>query len=106
MSQEGTSSNAVEISPERMKIVEETMELAKTNYLNPRIDSVFHRLFGTEEGKDLLIYLLSSILPPGEVEEDIELLNPIFHRETLEGKTCILDIHARGPKGRCYDVEM
>jgi predicted transposase/invertase (TIGR01784 family) len=91
--------------PEVLEIVERTMELAKTNYVDPKIDSVFHNLFAREENRRFLVSLLQSILPQAGIKR-LRVLDSFFHREALDGKTCIVDIRARDQLGRCYDIEM
>lgn len=44
--------------------------------LNPKVDLVFKKLFGSEENKDILMSLINAILPPHQQVVDITLKNP------------------------------
>nr|MCU0451631.1 Rpn family recombination-promoting nuclease/putative transposase [Bernardetiaceae bacterium] len=74
--------------------------------VNPKIDLVFKKLFGSEENKDILISLINSILPIEQQVAKITLKNPYNVSDYAEGKLSILDIKAEGEDGRLFDVEM
>jgi len=74
--------------------------------LNPKIDFVFKKLFGSEENKDILISFINSILSAEEQIKDIELKNPYNIANYINGKMSILDIKAVDGKGKWYDIEM
>ncbi len=74
--------------------------------INPKVDLVFKKLFGSEENKDLLKSLVNSILPEDEQIEELELKNPYNLADYIEGKLSILDIKAVDKNGRWYDIEM
>jgi predicted transposase/invertase (TIGR01784 family) len=76
--------------------------------IDPKVDIVFKRLFGTEANADLLIDLLNAVLafPPAGVVTAVEILNPFSDTEALDDKLSILDIKARDAAGRQYNVEM
>ena len=44
--------------------------------MNPRVDFVFKKLFGSEESKDILIDLINSIVSEADRVTDLELNNP------------------------------
>jgi predicted transposase/invertase (TIGR01784 family) len=54
------------------------------------------------------MHLVDSVLnpPPGRHLRDIELLNPMNPKETLDDKLSILDIKARDETGRYFNIEM
>ncbi len=74
--------------------------------VNPKIDLVFKKLFGSEGNQDLLKSLINSMLPENEKLKTITLLNPYNLPDYLEGKMTILDIKATDEKGKMYDIEM
>jgi predicted transposase/invertase (TIGR01784 family) len=76
--------------------------------IDPKVDFVFKRLFGTETNADLLIDLLNAVLafPPGHEVTAVELLNPFHDQEALDDKLSILDVKARDTVGRQFNVEM
>lgn len=74
--------------------------------VNPKIDLVFKKLFGSEENKDILLSLINAILPPSQQVATIILKNPYNISDYAEGKLSILDIKAEGENGVLYDIEM
>ncbi len=74
--------------------------------VNPKIDLVFKKLFGSEENKDILLSLLNSILPIHQQVAKIILKNPYNVSDYAEGKLSILDIKAEDENGRLFDIEM
>ncbi len=74
--------------------------------INPKVDIVFKKLFGSEENKDLLLSLVNSILPQNEQITEIELANPYNIADYIDGKISILDIKAKDQDGKFYDIEM
>jgi len=74
--------------------------------INPKVDIVFKKLFGSEENKDLLLSLINSILPQNEQITEIELANPYNIADYIDGKISILDIKAKDSDGKLYDIEM
>jgi predicted transposase/invertase (TIGR01784 family) len=74
--------------------------------VNPKIDLVFKKLFGSEENKDILLSLINAILPLEQQVAKITLKNPYNVSDYAEGKLSILDIKAEGEDGRLFDIEM
>jgi predicted transposase/invertase (TIGR01784 family) len=76
--------------------------------IDPKVDIVFKRLFGTEANADLLIDLLNAVLhfPPDHAVAAVEILNPFNDTEALDDKLSILDVKARDRAGRQFNVEM
>jgi predicted transposase/invertase (TIGR01784 family) len=74
--------------------------------VNPKIDLVFKKLFGSEENKDILLSLINAILPLNQQIAKITLKNPYNVSDYAEGKLSILDIKAEDENGRLYDIEM
>jgi predicted transposase/invertase (TIGR01784 family) len=77
-------------------------------FANPKTDFVFHRLFGTEEHKDLLIALLNALLELDEAHRIVEvtLLSPEQRPQVDELKFSIVDAKCRDAQGTLYVVEM
>jgi predicted transposase/invertase (TIGR01784 family) len=74
--------------------------------VNPKIDLVFKKLFGTEQNIQLLKSLVNSILPQDEQVVTLELKNPYNPSDYINGKISYLDIKATDDKGRWYDIEI
>lgn len=74
--------------------------------VNPKIDLVFKKLFGSEENKDILMSLINAILPEHQQICTLTLKNPYNVSDYVEGKLSILDIKAEDDKGNLYDIEM
>jgi len=74
--------------------------------MNPRVDFVFKKLFGSEESKDILIDLINSIVSEADRVTDLEIKNPYNEKQFLEEKGSVLDIKARSAEGKWYDIEM
>ncbi|WP_448529323.1 Rpn family recombination-promoting nuclease/putative transposase [Raineya sp.] len=74
--------------------------------MNPKIDLVFKKLFGSEENKDILMSLINAILPENEQITDLRIKNPYNFADYVKGKLSILDIKAEDEKGNLYDIEM
>jgi predicted transposase/invertase (TIGR01784 family) len=74
--------------------------------VNPKIDLVFKKLFGSEENKDILLSLINSILPEYQQVVDLKIKNPYNVSDYAEGKLSILDIKAEDEQGNLYDIEM
>jgi predicted transposase/invertase (TIGR01784 family) len=72
--------------------------------LNPRVDLVFKKIFGSIENKDLLISLINSIISKDDQVDDIELLNPYNLQNFKNDKLSILDIKAKDKKGQYYNI--
>ncbi|TAD99669.1 MAG: Rpn family recombination-promoting nuclease/putative transposase [Bacteroidetes bacterium] len=77
-----------------------------TIVVNPKIDLIFKKLFGSEENKDILMSLINSILPDYQQIVEITLKNPYNVSDYAEGKLSILDIKAEDAHGVLYDIEM
>ena len=74
--------------------------------LNPRVDFVFKKLFGSEENKTILIAFINAIVSEDEQIAEVTLLNPYNYPERATDKFSILDIKAVDKKGRHYNIEM
>jgi predicted transposase/invertase (TIGR01784 family) len=74
--------------------------------VNPKIDLVFKKLFGSEENKDILLSLINAILPLTQQIAKITLKNPYNVSDYAEGKLSILDIKAEDEHGKLFDIEM
>jgi predicted transposase/invertase (TIGR01784 family) len=74
--------------------------------MNPKIDLIFKKLFGSEENKDILKSLINAVLPANQQLATIVLKNPYNVSDYAEGKLSILDIKAEDENGVLYDIEM
>src|SRR5262245_6964810 len=76
--------------------------------IDPKVDYVFKRLFGSVRNEPLLVHALNAILdPPADRRVTaVEILNPFTDKEALDDKLSILDVKARDQAGRLFNVEM
>ncbi len=74
--------------------------------LNPRVDFVFKKIFGSEENKDILMSFINSVVSAEDQVVDLTLRNPFSSKSYLQGKLVILDIRAVDVSGRHYNIEM
>jgi predicted transposase/invertase (TIGR01784 family) len=74
--------------------------------INPKTDFVFHKLFGSDENKDLLISLINSVVGPDLLITDVTIKNPFNLADYPRQKQSILDIKAVDEHGVWYDIEM
>jgi len=74
--------------------------------LNPKIDLVFKKVFGTEQNKNVLKSLINSILPQEEQVVELTIKNPYNEADFVGDKLSVVDIKATDEKGRWYDIEI
>ncbi|MEK4852378.1 Rpn family recombination-promoting nuclease/putative transposase [Paenibacillus sp. FSL H7-0756] len=76
--------------------------------LDPRVDVIFKRIFGSEHNKDVLLaFLNSTFREAGEPPlTEIVLLNPYTEPDSPNDKQSIMDIKAKTAKGELLNIEM
>ncbi len=74
--------------------------------LNPKIDLVFKKIFGTDQNKNLLKSLINSVLPTGEQIVEVIIKNPYNETDFVGDKLSVVDIKATDEKERWYDIEI
>ncbi|UQZ83232.1 PD-(D/E)XK nuclease family transposase [Paenibacillus konkukensis] len=76
--------------------------------LDPRVDIIFKRIFGSEHNKDVLLaFLNSTFRDAGEPPlTEIILLNPYTEPDSPDDKQSIMDIKARTAQGELLNIEM
>ncbi|MBY0757201.1 Rpn family recombination-promoting nuclease/putative transposase [Clostridium sardiniense] len=62
--------------------------------LNPQIDFVFKKIFGTEKNKPILIDFLNAVIKPINPIKEVEVKNNDIDKEFIEDKFSRLDIKA------------
>ncbi|MCE3198201.1 Rpn family recombination-promoting nuclease/putative transposase [Paenibacillus sonchi] len=84
------------------------MELMSMDLLDPRVDFVFKRIFGSENNKDVLLAFLNRIFTEaGEPPlTEIILMNPYTNKEDPLDKQSIFDVYAKTSEGKLIDIEM
>lgn len=82
--------------------------MAMHELLDPRVDIVFKRIFGSEHNKDVLLaFLNSAFRDAGEPPlTEIVLLNPYTEADSPDDKQSIMDIKARSSTGELLNIEM
>jgi predicted transposase/invertase (TIGR01784 family) len=78
------------------------------NYLDPKWDIAFKKLFGSAVHKNLLISFLNGVLNRAEGEKIVDLVynDPYNHPETFDAKLSIVDVRCTDQQGKQYLVEM
>lgn len=76
--------------------------------LDPRVDFVFKRIFGSENNKDVLLAFLNRIFTKaGEPPlQEIILMNPYTEKDDPLDKQSIFDVYAKTTEGKLIDIEM
>lgn len=74
--------------------------------MNPRIDIVFKKLFGSEENKDLLKSLINSILSQEDQVEELQILNPYHIKNFQKDPLSIVDVKAQSVCGKRFNIEV
>jgi predicted transposase/invertase (TIGR01784 family) len=74
--------------------------------LNPKINLVFKKIFGTEQNKNILKSLINSVLPKDEQIVEVTIKNPYNETDFVGNKLSVVDIKATDEKGRWYDIEI
>ncbi len=74
--------------------------------INPKIDLVFKKIFGTEENKDLLKSLINSVLPENQKITTITIKNPYNEIDFIGDRLSVVDIKATDDKDRWYNIEL
>jgi len=76
--------------------------------LDPLVDVIFKRIFGSERNKDVLLaFLNSTFREAGEPPlEEIALLNPYTEADSPDDKQSIMDIKAKTADGQLLNIEM
>jgi predicted transposase/invertase (TIGR01784 family) len=75
-------------------------------YFDPTTDYGFHKLFGEEANKDLLIDFLNSMLPEHHQIADLTFKQREQHPDTAKERLIIYDIHCTAISGEYFIVEM
>ena len=83
-----------------------SFELDEPVGIDPRIDVVFHKLFGDPERPTALLDFLNTVLRPAESFETVEVLNPFDPGHYKEHRGLVLDIRARTANGHIVQIEM
>ena len=78
----------------------------ESRYLNPLTDFGFHKLFGREDCKELLIHFLNEIIREEGLITDIQHLPPEQWGDTETNRKAIFDIFCTTEKGEYFVVEM
>jgi len=80
--------------------------IVESRYLNPLTDFGFHRLFGTESCKELLIDFLNEIIKEEGLITDIQYLPPEQWGYLKSERRAIFDIFCTNENGDYFIVEM
>jgi hypothetical protein len=77
------------------------------NFINPKTDFAFKKIFGSSESKDILISFLNAILYEAQpVIEDWEILDPYLAPKIKGVKDTYLDVKAKITGDKTVIIEM
>ena len=74
--------------------------------LNPKVDFVFKKIFGSEDNKSVLISFLNATLKPKEEIVSVELKNTDIEKEYVKDKFSRLDVKATTNKNETINIEI
>ena len=74
--------------------------------LDPKLDFIFKKIFGTEEGKPQLVSLLNALLKGQPHIKELTLNNPEIDKILEDDKSSRLDIKATSDDGTLFDIEI
>jgi predicted transposase/invertase (TIGR01784 family) len=77
------------------------------NFINPKNDYAFKKIFGSSESKDILISFLNAMIYEGNsIIEDLEIINPNLPPIVQGLKDTYLDVKAKLTDGTLVIIEM
>ena len=74
--------------------------------LNPKIDFVFKKIFGSEKHPGVLISFLNAVLKPKNNITDVEIKNTDIDKSYIEDKCSRLDVKAVTSKNEIINIEI
>ena len=74
--------------------------------LNPKIDFVFKKIFGSEENPKILIGFLNAVLKPSIPIVEVEIKNTDIEKVHIEDKFSRLDVKARTSNKEIINIEI
>ena len=76
--------------------------------MDPKVDFVFKRIFGSKGHEDILMSLINAVLKLPEEKEikEVEILNPYIDKDAMDDKYSILDLRARTKEGIEINIEV
>ena len=74
--------------------------------LNPQIDFVFKKIFGSEKNKPILINFLNAVIKPLSPIKEVEIKNNDIDKEYIESKFSRLDIKATTNNKEHINIEI
>lgn len=74
--------------------------------LNPKIDFVFKKIFGSEEHPEILISFLNAVLKPKKTIVSVEIKNSDLEKEYIEDKFSRLDVKALTSNKEIINIEI
>ena len=74
--------------------------------LNPQIDFVFKKIFGTEKNKPILINFLNAVIKPTTPIKDVEMKNNDIDKDFIEDKFSRLDVKATTSNKEHINIEI
>ena len=81
------------------------MKMTRT-LLDPKVDFVFKKIFGSEDNKSVLMSFLNATLKPKEEIVSVELKNTDIEKEYVKDKFLRLDVKATTNKNETINIEI
>lgn len=78
----------------------------RTKLLNPRMDFVFKKIFGSEKHPRILISFLNAVINPIDLITSVEFNNTEIAKDYIEDKFSRLDIKATTNRGEKINIEI
>ena len=78
----------------------------KSLLLNPKIDFVFKKIFGSEEHPEVLISFLNAVLKPKNKIVEVEIKNSDIEKTYIEDKFSRLDVKAKTNNREIINIEI
>lgn len=74
--------------------------------LNPKVDFVFKKIFGSEDSSQILISFLNAVLKPKDLIKEVVIRNSDIEKEYIQDKFSRLDIKATTDKNEIVNIEI
>jgi predicted transposase/invertase (TIGR01784 family) len=75
-------------------------------FLNPRTDLAFKKIFGSDQSKDILLSFLNAVLPLASPIADVTIVDPYQAPKVVGMKESAVDVRAVDENGRQFIIEM
>lgn len=74
--------------------------------LDPKMDFIFKKIFGSEDSSDILISFLNAVIKPKDLISEVEIKNTDLEKEHMQDKFSRLDIKATTNRKEIINIEI